>query len=163
MADQAYVLHEHECRIGRDETCHIRIADNGRISREHAIIRHEGQGYVFYDHSLNGSAINGKRVHQSRQLLHHGDLIGLADFSVLFSFCDPAEEAVELPSVAEPLTSRESEVLRLAAAGLTNQAIADRLYISSNTVKFHLRAVYGKLGVADRLRAINRARALGLL
>jgi DNA-binding NarL/FixJ family response regulator len=60
-------------------------------------------------------------------------------------------------------------VLRLAANGLTSSAIADELGISNSTVRSHLSAVYGKLGIAGdetwnaRVLAVNRARRLGIL
>jgi DNA-binding NarL/FixJ family response regulator len=55
--------------------------------------------------------------------------------------------------VVRALSVRESEVLDLAAAGLSNKEIAERLVISPNTVKFHLREIYKKLGVRNRLQA----------
>ena len=63
----------------------------------------------------------------------------------------------------EPLSERELEILRLAAAGLTNRETGERLYISAETVKTHLGNVYGKLGVHRRVEAAARARELGLL
>lgn len=65
--------------------------------------------------------------------------------------------------LVEPLTPREIEILRLIAAGLRNQEIADRLYISLPTVKRHVANAYGKLGVTHRTEAIARANALGIL
>ncbi|MCB0239198.1 MAG: LuxR family transcriptional regulator, partial [Anaerolineae bacterium] len=50
----------------------------------------------------------------------------------------------------EPLSEREIEVLQLVAAGLTNQEIAGRLFLSQHTVKVHARNIYGKLGVKNR-------------
>jgi LuxR family maltose regulon positive regulatory protein len=63
----------------------------------------------------------------------------------------------------EPLSAREQEILELVAAGLTNQEIADKLVISSETVKKHTGSIYGKLGVRNRTEAVARARALNLL
>ena len=57
------------------------------------------------------------------------------------------------PSVLESLTEREREVLDLLAEGLTNQQIADKLFISTNTVKRHLKAVFDKLEVSNRAAA----------
>jgi LuxR family maltose regulon positive regulatory protein len=63
----------------------------------------------------------------------------------------------------ESLSERELEVLRLVADGLTNQAIADELFIAVSTVKSHTNSIYGKLDVRNRTQAVAQARALGLL
>jgi LuxR family maltose regulon positive regulatory protein len=63
----------------------------------------------------------------------------------------------------DPLSPREREVLALIAEGLTNRAIAERLYISFNTVIWHVRNLYRKLGVNNRTQAVARGRDLGLL
>jgi LuxR family maltose regulon positive regulatory protein len=66
-------------------------------------------------------------------------------------------------SLSEPLTERESEVLRLLAAGLSNQEIAERLVISLSTIKTHVTRIYGKLDVTSRTQAILRARELRII
>ncbi len=63
----------------------------------------------------------------------------------------------------EPLTERELEVLQLIAEGLTNQEVANRLYLSLHTVKAHARNIYGKLSVKNRTQAVAKAKALGIL
>jgi LuxR family maltose regulon positive regulatory protein len=63
----------------------------------------------------------------------------------------------------EPLSERELEVLRLAAEGLSNQEIADRLVISVGTVKTHVHSILGKLDVRGRTQAAARARELDLI
>jgi LuxR family maltose regulon positive regulatory protein len=65
--------------------------------------------------------------------------------------------------LVEPLTERELDVVRRIAEGLSNQQIADRLFISLSTVKWHTSNIYGKLGVKNRTQAVARARTLGLL
>ena len=65
--------------------------------------------------------------------------------------------------LAEPLSTREVEVLALIAKGLTNQEIAARLYLSLHTVKAHARTIYAKLGVTSRTQAAAKGRALGIL
>jgi DNA-binding NarL/FixJ family response regulator len=65
--------------------------------------------------------------------------------------------------VAEPLTQRELEVLRLVARGTTNREAARRLFISEASVKAHLLHVYTKLGVSDRAAAVAAAYERGLL
>ena len=69
-----------------------------------------------------------------------------------------SEEAFE-----EPLTPREVEVLELLAEGLPNKANAARLGISDQTVKFHVAAICGKLGAANRTDAVRRAIRRGLV
>ena len=63
----------------------------------------------------------------------------------------------------DPLTAREVEVLELLAEGLPNKAIAERLGISDQTVKFHVASITGKLGVANRTGAVRAAVRRGLL
>jgi LuxR family maltose regulon positive regulatory protein len=67
------------------------------------------------------------------------------------------------PSLVEPLTPRELDVLRLLAEDLILPEIAQRLFISRATVKTHTRNLYGKLGVHNRREAVAAARQLGLL
>lgn len=64
---------------------------------------------------------------------------------------------------AEHLTPRETEVLELLAEGMTNKAIADRLGISDQTVKFHIGSIIGKLGAANRTDAVRRGVRRGLV
>ena len=66
-------------------------------------------------------------------------------------------------SLPEPLTAREKEVLGHMAEGLANKQIALVLGISEHTVKFHLSALYAKLGVASRTEAVKRGIELGLI
>jgi LuxR family maltose regulon positive regulatory protein len=63
----------------------------------------------------------------------------------------------------EALTEREFEILQLIAAGLTNKGIAEKLVISGNTVRTHIKNLYGKLAVNSRTQAVVRAREAGLL
>ena len=65
--------------------------------------------------------------------------------------------------IVEPLTPREIEVLELLAEGLPNKAIADRLKISDQTVKFHVSSISAKLGAANRTDAVRRAVRRGLI
>jgi LuxR family maltose regulon positive regulatory protein len=67
------------------------------------------------------------------------------------------------PGLSEPLTERELEVLRLLAAGKSNQRIAHDLVVALDTVKKHVTHVLGKLGAANRTEAAARARQLGLI
>jgi LuxR family maltose regulon positive regulatory protein len=68
-----------------------------------------------------------------------------------------------LAILPEPLSEREAAVLRFLPTMMSNQEIATELFVSVNTVKTHLKAIYRKLDVADRREAIRRARDLTLL
>jgi LuxR family maltose regulon positive regulatory protein len=70
--------------------------------------------------------------------------------------------AAAVPSLIDPLTSRELEVLQMLAAGKSNQAIAGELVVTLDTVKKHVSHLLGKLGAANRTEAVTRARELGL-
>jgi len=65
--------------------------------------------------------------------------------------------------LVEPLSERELQVLLLLAEGRTRQEIAQALYVSVNTVKAHLKSIYGKLSVHSRRKAVAKARELSLL
>lgn len=65
--------------------------------------------------------------------------------------------------VEEPLTAREIEVLELLAEGLPNKAIAVRLGISDQTVKFHVSSICGKLPARNRTDAVRRAIRRGII
>jgi LuxR family transcriptional regulator, maltose regulon positive regulatory protein len=66
-------------------------------------------------------------------------------------------------AASDALTARELEILRMVAAGASNQAIADQLVISLGTVKGHLNHILSKLAVQNRTAAVARARKLGLV
>jgi len=63
----------------------------------------------------------------------------------------------------EALTERELEILVFLGNGVSNKEMGERLFVTENTVKFHLKNIYAKLAVASRLQAIASARELGLV
>jgi LuxR family maltose regulon positive regulatory protein len=81
--------------------------------------------------------------------------------AALVRACGQADAAP--PGLAEPLTDRELDVLRLIAAGKSNQRIAHDLVVALDTVKTHVTHILGKLGAANRTEAAARARQLGLI
>ena len=75
----------------------------------------------------------------------------------------PVRPTLNATAPAQPLTPREVEVLTMLAEGLANKAIAGRLAISEHTVKTHVAAVFGKLGVSTRAEAVAIAARIGML
>jgi two-component system, NarL family, nitrate/nitrite response regulator NarL len=96
-----------------------------------------------------------------------GEFLSLADARAAAIDADAiliAKKATEpRADFEEPLTPREIEVLDLLAQGLPNKAIAVRLGISDQTVKFHVSSISGKLGAANRTDAVRRAVRRGLI
>jgi len=66
-------------------------------------------------------------------------------------------------TLAEPLSEREIQVLRLVAAGHSTRQIAERLVISVHTARTHIKTIYRKLDAHSRVQAVHQARELGLL
>jgi DNA-binding NarL/FixJ family response regulator len=77
----------------------------------------------------------------------------------------PPEVAAELAdhAIDDPLTSREIDVLRLIAGGNANKLIADRLSITEETVKGHVKNILSKLGASDRTHAVTIALQRGII
>jgi DNA-binding NarL/FixJ family response regulator len=73
------------------------------------------------------------------------------------------DTAQEAETLVEPLTERETEVLQLLAQGLANKQIAMALGISEHTVKFHVSAIYAKLGTTNRTEAVRVGIQKGLV
>lgn len=90
-----------------------------------------------------------------------------ADLAALIAlvYVHPAELSVAAQAMGcyEPLSRRERHVLRLIAAGCSNQEIAGALLVSLNTVKTHIKRIYAKLQVHNRVSAVERARVLGMV
>jgi DNA-binding NarL/FixJ family response regulator len=82
--------------------------------------------------------------------------------NVFHAFARPAASN-GAPSFVPNLTARELEILRWVAAGASNSGIARELFVTEQTVKFHLSNVYRKLGVANRTEASHYAHVHGLI
>jgi LuxR family transcriptional regulator, maltose regulon positive regulatory protein len=112
---------------------------------------------------LNGPAAARTLLDQAGRALDRA-----ADAHVLRNWLDEASTAVDsAPSGTEgvdgSLTTAELRVLRFLPSHLSFREIADRLYVSPNTVKTHARGIYRKFGVSSRGSAVDRARGAGLV
>lgn len=120
--------------VDKQEVC-VHILKNSRIMESSFAIQAEKQVY--------------------RELL---DRLGLAVDQL-----DSQPRHAPIPAVAGPLTRKESELLELLCRGLSNADIANYSYVSLDTVKWHLKNLYKKLGVANRTAAVSYGRELGLI
>jgi DNA-binding NarL/FixJ family response regulator len=75
----------------------------------------------------------------------------------------PAEGVPPAPVLPEPLTPRETEVMRLVAGGYSNREIGEALGTAEATVKVHVSSILSKLGVRDRVQAVLRVLDAGLI
>ncbi len=82
---------------------------------------------------------------------------------LLLTYLGDAVPQFQEQLIAAAISTREHEILRLIADGLSNQEIADRLSITLSTTKRHVNNLYSKLGVKSRTQALQAARTLGLL
>jgi LuxR family maltose regulon positive regulatory protein len=110
-----------------------------------------------------------------QQLLKQAAARGLAaDYLSNLLAAFSGEEPGETPSpprpstptpqpLVEPLTERETAILRLMAANLSHREIAEELYLSANTIKWYSTHIYGKLGVHRRAEAVARAQELNII
>lgn len=120
-------------------------------------MQHGARGYLLKDVSLETLVDAIVDVQQGKTLIQPSVtekvLQGLRGLPTEF-------ESFEQP---EALSEKECEVLRLIAAGYSNQEIAEAMYKSTGTVKNQVSAIMAKLGVRDRTRAVLKALELGWL
>jgi DNA-binding NarL/FixJ family response regulator len=102
--------------------------------------------------------IGGEELVKSLEQVHEGETVVDATMAARVASSAARLDSGEFwPGARLGLSQRESEVLGLIVAGLSNRAIATRLVIGDETVKSHVRAIYRKLGVADRAGAVTIA------
>ena len=91
---------------------------------------------------------------------HAGAEENMIESLLILAGAPPADaDAPAAAGFSEPLSSRETEIVNLLTQGMFNREIGERLFISENTVKFHLKNIYAKLGVKSRSQAIHRLKA----
>jgi LuxR family maltose regulon positive regulatory protein len=133
-----------------------------RLSLERALALAEPEGYVqlFLEEGAPVAALLPQVIARGAS----GDFANRLLAALGGTASSPVRPAPTMPvALPERLSDRELEVLRLLADGLTNHEIAERLVLSTHTVKVHTYNLYAKLGVHNRTQAAAQARALGLL
>jgi LuxR family maltose regulon positive regulatory protein len=146
---------------------------------EHALLLAAPEGYVrsFVDEGPPMAALlaeglgqpawgrgDGKQRHDVRTYANKlADVLRAEGVDLRADVYGPGASVQSVIAGVEPLTERELEVLRLLAAGRSNQGIAAELIVAVGTVKRHVSNIMDKLQAESRLEAVARARALGLL
>lgn len=116
------------------------------------------KGYLLKDVDLEELVEAIEQVHQGKTLIQPASLA-----SAKLHLAEHTPSTHPLVESAEPLTEKETEVLRLMAAGYSNQEIGEIMHKSTGTIKNQVSSVLAKLGVRDRTRAVLRAIELNLL
>ncbi len=112
--------------------------------------------FVFVGNQLNPILSENLKNNSSREF-------SLVVISILSKSVDYQQHNSAMNEMQSTLSRREMEVLHLLAKGITNQEIAENLFLSANTIKSHTIKIYRKLNVNNRKRAVRKARMIGLL
>jgi hypothetical protein len=179
FTDERGHVHEHvldaatRVVIGRSPNATIPVLDDSSVSRLHAALEWMDTHWTVVDDGLsrNGTFVNGQRI-TGRRPLHSGDTIRVGEF--VLTFRDSLRVAEETTGIAGPLPTRgdltEAQIKVLTAlcrpykggaayaSPPSNQLIADELFISTETVKTHLRALFAKFGLDQTPDHNKRAR-----
>lgn len=116
-------------------------------------IKAGAQGYLLKDASPGDLLRAIREVHRGEPSMHP---------TIARKLMLELQRSSDLPPTEDPLTEREVEVLGLVAQGMTNQEIADRLYVSERTVRTHVSNILSKLHLANRTQAALYALRKGL-
>jgi DNA-binding NarL/FixJ family response regulator len=139
------------------------LSDSAQDRRVAHALSLGARGYILRDATVTEMANAIRAAHSGILVLHPAlaaPLIETAKQAEETARENPDEGGVEL---IEPLSARELDVLRLMARGKANKQIAAELVITEHTVKFHIRAILGKLGAANRTEAVTLALQKGLV
>ncbi len=120
-------------------------------------IKAGAKGYLLKDVSLD------ELVSAIKKVAGGGSLVRPAVTNRLLKGLEGVENDFSSLDRPDPLTERETEILRLMAGGYSNKEIANSLNVAEGTVKNHVSNILSKLGVRDRTRAVLKAFELGLV
>ncbi|WNC74170.1 LuxR C-terminal-related transcriptional regulator [Thalassotalea psychrophila] len=120
------------------------------------------EGPVIFSYIQNIAKQGGECAIMAKQVLASvGDQFLLPSATTVIDINKEAKTSV-IPLI-EPLTQRELEIISLLVNGESNRSIADNLFVSEGTIKWHLGNIYGKLGVKKRTQAMVRVNELKLI
>lgn len=132
-----------------------RVTENIRIL---VLTNYDEDDYIFRALKAGAKGYLLKNTPQE-EIIHAVEMVHQNQLCIPSNIAKRLTEAV----AREELTHRELEVLKLAADGLTNKAIADRLFISAKTARNHVTSCLFKLGARDRTEAVTVALRRGLI
>lgn len=163
--------------IGRAEGCDLHFTWDHEVSRLHAQLEYIGHDWVLIDDGLsrNGTYVNGERL-TGRHRLRDGDvvLMGATTISYRANLTAPSPDTKIGQNIVttNSLSPTQRQVITALcrpyisgspyATPATNQQIADEIYLSVDSVKNHLRTLFGKFGVEDLPQNQKRARLVEL-
>jgi pSer/pThr/pTyr-binding forkhead associated (FHA) protein len=153
--------------VGRQPGADLLIDWDDQVSRVHARLERVDNGWAVVDDGLsrNGTFVNGERV-SGRRRLNDGDTLRFGGTRATFR----SSSAPRQPSV--PLSTTQRRVLMALcrpykessyANPASDEQIAEALFLSVGEVRAHLKVLYAKLGVDDRVRLVERAFSDGLV
>mgnify|MGYP000320198849 FL=1 len=120
-------------------------------------IRYGARGYLLKDVAL------AELVNAVRTVAEGGSIVKPAITQRLLKGLEHMHNEFSSLEQPDPLTERETEILRLMAGGYSNKEIANSLDVAEGTVKNHVSNILSKMGVRDRTRAVLKALELGLI
>jgi LuxR family maltose regulon positive regulatory protein len=139
--------------------------DQALAALERALILGEPEGYVrtFIDEGPQMGRLLRRAVVQGIAVDYADKLLSALEEGATKAAAPLSGSKGARSPVVEPLSPREAEVLRLLTTPLSHAGMAEELVVSVNTVRSHVKSIYGKLGVHSRMEAVERARELDLL
>ena len=139
--------------------------DQALAALERALALGEPEGYVrtFIDEGSQMGQLLRRAVVRGLSVDYAGRLLSTLEQQATRTATRAATSEETRPPLIEPLSPRETEVLRLLTTHLPHAEMAEDLVVSVNTVRSHLKSIYGKLDAHSRMEAVKRAKELGLL
>jgi len=145
------------------QTLEDKVSAVGSLSQALTMAKPEGYVRIFVDEGQPMADLLEQTISQNIEADYARNLLAAFPEQVQQAVKFDVELITSIQPLVEPLSERELEVLRLMAAGLKYNDVADKLVVSVNTVRHHTRNIYSKLDVNSRSQAVARAQDLGLL